>query len=844
MPPLPPAQAVARLSGLRSLNLRGCSQLGDHHLSAMLAGLAGLRALSLQSCNGMTGAPRACPQHKRACRGAAALAGLRNTRSCADVCWAALPSSAPLTDTACRLAPLLPSLSAGEFLRSLARGAPGLSSLNLSHCMRLEEGHLAALAALPGLRRLDLTGCQAARGIGSLSGLAALTCLRAAGWTQRWAPGGAHGRAAVRGRRGGGAAEGEPRRDAAGGGDGSGAGGAVAAEEWRAPAGIARLDMRGATMSVGALAALLRGLPQGLESLDVSHCQLLADDSDGSGGRAEGGGDARLSDGSDGGEGDGGHADALAAAARAAAAAYLARATGGGRGGGGGNGADATAGGLAALSALAARQEGEPQLAVADVAAVSRLSALTALSLSGVGPDLGTASGAGARGHCYGSGKSGGPKAARLTSPRRGGGGGIEAQREGSGPTSHAALPASWPPGGLEAIGVLGSRQHMPATAWRGREQTAANSSGCRDGGGGGGGVLRGSRVRRVLDLDSWAGEGPGALQLSSRLRVQRLLGESGDALDDSGGSASGSFVAAGWGGPFGDAGGSSSGSSCGSGSWADAGGSGSGSPTVVALYGGGVLAGEGSGAGSPRAVSVSWGHAVGITSTTHSRHASGPAATAAVAAGRLHWQAGEWPAQREEQAASSVAPLPPFVPPQSAEWLLPLQRLQRLALTRCAWLDDAALAALGALSLLRCLDVGGCRRLTGSGFAALRGLGALTELSCGGCVALDDRGVAAIASALGGSLRRLDLSGCEGVGDAGAACLGCATALAGLSLAGVRGIGARCGRGGALGRGAWGGSGLGLECTSVILPRPTSPAACPFPPLGQRLCLCSRAPS
>ena len=40
---------------LRSLNLRGCSQLGDHHLSALLQGAGMLEELSLQTCNGLTG---------------------------------------------------------------------------------------------------------------------------------------------------------------------------------------------------------------------------------------------------------------------------------------------------------------------------------------------------------------------------------------------------------------------------------------------------------------------------------------------------------------------------------------------------------------------------------------------------------------------------------------------------------------------------------------------------------------------------------------------------------------------------------------------------------------------
>jgi hypothetical protein len=48
-------QAVARVPSLRSLNLRGCSQLGDHHISVLVRGLPGLERLSLQSCNGLIG---------------------------------------------------------------------------------------------------------------------------------------------------------------------------------------------------------------------------------------------------------------------------------------------------------------------------------------------------------------------------------------------------------------------------------------------------------------------------------------------------------------------------------------------------------------------------------------------------------------------------------------------------------------------------------------------------------------------------------------------------------------------------------------------------------------------
>ena len=49
-------QAVARLPCLERLSLRGCSQLGDHHLAALFKGVSALSALNLQSCNGLTGA--------------------------------------------------------------------------------------------------------------------------------------------------------------------------------------------------------------------------------------------------------------------------------------------------------------------------------------------------------------------------------------------------------------------------------------------------------------------------------------------------------------------------------------------------------------------------------------------------------------------------------------------------------------------------------------------------------------------------------------------------------------------------------------------------------------------
>jgi len=715
-------EAVSQLSSLRTLNLRGCSQLGDHHIAALCKGLSGLHDLSLQSCNGLT----------------------------------------------------------GTCLPALARGAPALAALNLSHCMRLDERHLEHLAALPGLRRLDLTGCQApaASGIGRLAGLSALSVLRAAGWTQRPAlPRQQAARrrqqqqhqavAAQQGLLRSSASDGQLAALVALGLD------VGAPSGWELPPQVARVDMRGATLTHSALQSLLRGLPDQLQSLDLSQCHILP--GDGQSGWVDNNSSGRGGHNSS--SGGGGVVDGVDTQQEHAPAA------------GAGNGhAGAHGGDLAAAAFQAAAQQQPVRLSVADLQSLSQLTALTALSISGVAP------------------------AAVNVAEKKGG---VEASSSGSQPcaicsgsassagsTCSCTAAASWPPGTLQALGRLGS-PWLEVVGGKATGQRSSNSSTNN-----GRPPMRAAGVRRVLDLDAWATCDPAPLQLSSsQLHAQpRLFGSQSssndDGMDEEDGSLGG-FGGLGW--AHGGEGGSCSGSS----GWAAA--AEGGTPVVLTFSEAGS---PGSGRGGSGAVVNDgfgcWSRALAISSSSGS--SSGMATrgvAAAAAAGSLHWNAmmGRWQQQQQQQEQQHeeqrkqkqqqqkvhgpthegiTLALPP------ATWLSPLCLLQRLALTQSSWVHDGVVASFASLTALRRLDVSGCRELTGAGFAALSPLTALSELLCAGCAALDDGGARAIVGAVGCSLKRLDLSGCEAVGDAGAAYLGAVTGLNTLSLAANRTIGAR----------------------------------------------------
>ncbi|KIY98511.1 hypothetical protein MNEG_9454 [Monoraphidium neglectum] len=364
-------EAVSRLPALRALSLRGCSQLGDHHIAALLRGAAALEELSLQTCNGITGS-----------------------------CLASLPSR-----------------------------APRLADLNLSHCMRLEERHLHHLSRLPALRRLDLAGCMApgAQGLACLAALSALTALGAAGWTQR-GPAAAqrhaaqqqHAAAAAPGaqppQRGEGGAPGPSAHAGADTPSSAASSGSYQADAWQLPPQVQRLDMRGASLTRGAMRRLLRSLPPVLQHLDLSQCQIVPEDSGwgiGSGG---------------GGSGDGGgRGVSQLLGGRSAQAA--------GRGG-------AWTGDVLPQGPPGDQQQ---QMSGADLRPLSALTALTALFVSGVG--VGAAAAAAPRGGCAEASAF-----ARILGRDCGGGGG----GGGSG-GSGAPAACSWP-GPFQGMAGLGAQ--------------------------------------------------------------------------------------------------------------------------------------------------------------------------------------------------------------------------------------------------------------------------------------------------------------------------------------------------------------------------------------------------
>jgi hypothetical protein len=141
-------QALAGLTALTSLNLRGCSQVSANGLRA-LGGLTSLTSLNLRGCSQVS------DNGLRALGGLTSLISL-NLYGCERVSDDGLRALAGLT--------ALTSLNLGDCIQVSGNGLQtlasltALTSLNLEYCQGLSDDGLQALAGLTALTYLDLEG--------------------------------------------------------------------------------------------------------------------------------------------------------------------------------------------------------------------------------------------------------------------------------------------------------------------------------------------------------------------------------------------------------------------------------------------------------------------------------------------------------------------------------------------------------------------------------------------------------------------------------------------------------------------------------------------------------------